>query len=436
MISKMNITRTCVKISSFLIIMVTLLCVTKWSSFKLSEYIPYSNFIIGYLMIALCCYLIYKSDIPNKRDYLPIKLFLIWWIFEIVRGYFFFSPGYYIKRQLIEGVILTSMPLLAILSVYPKYVQSILHYWMLWCLPLFFVLYAWVMVPDGYHFYLAPLFIVGGMLPWLPGKVKYVIAALLIIMVFTDIGARSQIIKSVLALLMSLALALHRLIPNKVIRIIHWGIYVLTFVLLYLGLTGSFNVFEDMSENKNLESVTSVNSEGDVTTLGDDTRTMLYYEVVASAVDNHYILLGRTPARGHDSQLWGETNAFGTRTGLYERFNDEMCMTNIFTQFGLIGIILYTLIYVFSSYLAVYKSKSYVMKLIGLLIAFHWLYGWVEDFNAMNISNISLWIIIGMGLSKRFRNMSDYEFKLWVRGIFSTQHNGTHGEIKNYKPSL
>ena len=60
--------------------------------------------------------------------------------------------------------------------------------------------------------------------------------------------------------------------------------------------------------------------------------------------------------------------------------------------------ILYCLIYLQSSYLALYKSKNLFMKLIGVYIAFRFLFGWIEDFNRFDISNIALWMVIAMGL--------------------------------------
>lgn len=411
----MNISKANVFFTSLLIILITFVCISKWSYFQLAEYIPFANFITGYLMLFTCFYFKHKSVIPNKKHYLIVNVFLIWWIFEIIRGYLYFCPNYYVKRQLLEGVIRTSMPLFCYLAVYPFFLGRILHYWFKWCLPLFLLFYAWVMIPDGYHFYLAPIFIIGGMLPFIPRKYRYVIGGLLLIMSFVDLGARSQVIKSIIAIAMSLVLMLKKFISIKALKIVHWLIYGMSLLLLFLGLSGKFNIFTDISERATM---TSVDSHGNVMEIGDDTRTALYYEVFESAVDNNYVILGRTPARGHDSRMWGDTNAFKTRTGLNERFFDEMCHTNIFTQFGLIGIIIYSLIYLASSYLALYKSNSFVMKLLGVLVAFHWLYGWIEDFNDMSIGNISLWMIIGMGLSQRFREMEDVDFKKWIMVIF------------------
>jgi hypothetical protein len=55
---------------------------------------------------------------------------------------------------------------------------------------------------------------------------------------------------------------------------------------------------------------------------------------------------------------------------------------------------------------------------MGINVAFRWAYGWVEDFSVFDLSNIFLWIMIGMCFSESFRKMNDKEIKIWVLGIF------------------
>lgn len=129
--------------------------------------------------------------------------------------------------------------------------------------------------------------------------------------------------------------------------------------------------------------------------------------------------MGRTPARGNDSASFGSYNAEKLKTGKYERHFNELCHTNIFTWLGLIGVILYSFIYFRSSYLAVYKSNNIYIKYLGCFIAFRWAYGWIEDFNQFDIMNISLWMMIAMGISFQFRSLSNQQFKLWINSIFN-----------------
>jgi hypothetical protein len=190
-------------------------------------------------------------------------------------------------------------------------------------------------------------------------------------------------------------------------------------VLLILGFTGIFNPFVDLSSNegKYVENKV-VNGQKVEDDLSADTRTFIYAEVISSAIKHNYILWGRTPSRGNDSETFGAANAEDLKTGKYERYSNEVCFTNIFTWLGLVGLVIYSLIYLRSSYLAVYKSNSIYMKLLGVFISFRFLYGWVEDANSFQIMSISLWMMIAMGLSSDFRKMNNYDFKKWVYSIF------------------
>ncbi|WP_295913157.1 hypothetical protein [uncultured Alistipes sp.] len=153
--------------------------------------------------------------------------------------------------------------------------------------------------------------------------------------------------------------------------------------------------------------------------LSDDTRTFIYEEVITSAIRHRYVLFGRTPARGNDSAWFGAYNAEELNTGKYERHSNEVCHPNVFTWLGLIGMLMYSFLYLKSSYLAVYCSNNLFMKLLGVFIAFRWAYGWIEDFNSFQIMSISIWMMIAMGFSASFRQMNNNMFKTWIRSIFN-----------------
>jgi hypothetical protein len=128
--------------------------------------------------------------------------------------------------------------------------------------------------------------------------------------------------------------------------------------------------------------------------------------------------MGRTPARGNDSEHFGLFAFEELKTGRYERYVNEVSILNIFTWTGLIGVVLYFMIFFKSVYLAIYKSNNFFMKVVGLYVMFRWMYAWVEDFNRFDIMNIVLWMLIAMCYSEQFRNMSDSEFKSWLNSIF------------------
>ena len=266
---------------------------------------------------------------------------------------------------------------------------------------------------GAYHLFLAPLFLISCFLPILPKKWKIICVTLLVTMLFIDLSARSQVIKSGIVLLFACGIYAHRFIPNNVIKIIHGAFYIIPIVLLYLGISGTFNIFEDLSsyQGKYVEKKVE-NGEFVEEDLSTDTRTFIYVEVIESALKHNYVICGRTPARGNDTIFFEDNDMI--KTGKNERFMNETCHTNIFTWLGLIGVVLYSLLYFRASYLSIYKSNNIYIKFLGLFIAFRWAYGWIEDVNNFNILGISIWMLIAMGLSNEFRLMNNKDFKKWL----------------------
>ena len=97
---------------------------------------------------------------------------------------------------------------------------------------------------------------------------------------------------------------------------------------------------------------------------------------------------------------------------------NEVCHLNVFTWLGLVGLVPWCLIYIYSSWLAIYRSRNIYMKYLGVFIAFRFFLGWIEDVNNFNISGICVWILIAMGLSEQFRSLTDKEFRDWVNKCF------------------
>ena len=91
--------------------------------------------------------------------------------------------------------------------------------------------------------------------------------------------------------------------------------------------------------------------------------------------------------------------------------------------------LLYIAIYVWAAYLGVYRSKNYYIKLAGLVVAFNFLYGWVENVTSFDILNFTYWTFISMCLSSRFRSMTDHEFKEWFNSLFGLKKSSTKWEI-------
>ena len=397
----------------FLVILISIIAGLQWSDIPTNTTIIW---IVNFLtLLTIFIYKKYYFHPSNKKDYLIITLYLFWFLIGVIRG-IFVAEDYWDWKNLFTGVFSLSLPLFVYVFSVPKILKITLSYWFKYALPLFFI-FVFFLNTGAYHFYLGPVLVIACFLPILRKKWQIIFLGLLLMMIFVNFGARSQIIKSFAAIFMSVAYLFGKYLSVKILKITHWFLYIIPVLLIGLGLSGVFNIFEDFSKFAE-QKVSGKNlSEKKYNEVSADTRTFIYIEIIESALKNNYVVFGRTPARGNDSVYFGEAIAEDLKNNKYERHSNEVCFPNVFTWLGIIGMLLYCFIYLKSSYLALYKSRNIFLKLIGVYISFRFLYGWIEDTNLFDIANISLWMFIAMGFSEPFRKMNNQEFIGWIKSV-------------------
>lgn len=371
------------------------------------------------LILAVKIKPIYYSKYNDQSPFLFIKLFLVWNLICIFRG-FFVAENYWEWKNLLDTIFVMLMPFLTFLFVNPKFVQNILSFWfkyMIWFVLLF--------IPFIYHNdflgrYLPPIMLLLLVFPILPFRWKVITLLMTLLVLAAGFDARSNIIRFSVALIFGMLYYFRFLLVDTFFKFIHTMLIVLPILLFTLGVTGTFNIFKLNEYIKGDYTVMSYDTgELEETSLTSDTRTFIYVETISSALKNEYVLVGRTPANGYDSPYFGDYNKYELGTGKQQRFSSEVAILNFFTWNGLIGVILYFLIFFYSSYLAIYKSNNYFIKVIGLFVAFRWDFAFVEDFTKFDIQYLMLWIFISMSLSTSFRNMSNDEFKFWINDLLN-----------------
>ncbi|MFI1772465.1 hypothetical protein [Thalassobellus citreus] len=405
------------KISLLFIFLITLETVSPWST------IPLGNTFLFWIVNGFTIILFLKAktkyyDQENDKNILILKLYLLWNIVSIIRGAFVAENYWEVKNLVTMGFTLL-LPLTIYISSSRNLLQIVFNNYMTYILPLFFV-FALIIDRIAYGVYLIPVSFVLLFLPLLSKKWKIIMLCFTFIGITASFAARSNVIKFIVPLILGILYYFRPFVNKNILGVARILLVGLPVVLFVLGLTGQFNVFKisDYVEGD----YTTATKTGEQEDLTADTRTGLYVEVIASALVNDYVWFGRTPARGNDSLLFGALIESQTGTGKYERYVNEVSVLNVFTWTGLIGLILYFLVFLRASYLALYKSKSWYMKILAVYICFRWTYAWVEDFSRFDLSYIFLWFIIGMCYSVSFRSMTDDEFKYWIRGVFDIRY--------------
>lgn len=399
------------KIFSSLILLLTFVSVNQWSTF------PIGNLWLEWFIKFIIIFLIFKYKktlFQSRKNFTFLSIYLFWTLFCILRG-LFIAENYIEYKQLINNGIPLFIPILLWLFYRPDITQYIYKYWYKWGIIAFFVFFLWVAGPT--QFYLSPFLILMCFFPLFRKREAIIIFFMGIIYSLIMAGDnRSQLIKGCIALTIGCCIYYADKIPLKLVKMGHYLCYFSSIILFAVILSDASGlILGKMSENDALYNFRNREKNE------KDTRSLIYYDVYRSAVTHDYWLYGRTPARGNEMRIstylyeWAYRD--NTMFNKNERGRNEMLHANIFTWEGLIGLILYALLYMRASYLAVYKSANRYLPYLGCYIAFRWSYGWIEDTNCFLISDIALWSMITICYSPLYRNMSNIEFKNWIRKL-------------------
>lgn len=379
--------------------------------------LPLGNFAISLFIDIILIFIIfqYKNYFVNKRIYNNkefkwVNIFILYVIFNAIRG-IFMANGYYEYKHLVQGFVYSIIPIFLFLFLKKDISAYIWRKWYKYGIILYFLYFIFFIKFDP--FYLSPLLFLFCFFP-LFRKHKLIIFNIAIIFIIASffLDIRAHLGKGTISLLFGIALYYRQFITKKILTIFHKLCY-LSFILIFCYVFTDFIAI--MSGKQDVEEQTKTEN------YGIDTRSLLYYDILNSALTNDYYILGRSPARGNDINasaiLFINSETDTTEFVRDERHANEVLHGNIFTWYGIIGVFIYFMIYYKATSLAVNKSNNIYISLLGCYVAFRWSCGWIEDANNFDILNISLWSMIGMCYSKEFRDMTNSEFKNWINQI-------------------
>lgn len=399
-----------IKILPYTILLISISSILQWCS------LPIGNTFLWWTLQSIILYIFIKLK-PKDYNIFPIKLFLFYLIISALYGAIFMTENYWDWKLLVNNLMVFSLPLAGFVFFQPKLLNRLLRRWFK---------YSWIILiilmpflgSDAYGRFLVPFTFIALYFP-LASK-KYKILTLFAFFITITIGndSRSDMLKFTICLLLGISLWLGFIWKKRKI-IITMSLFLLAtpIILFILGVTNTFNIFQ-IEEELNIKNKYIIeNKDGERHSALVDTRTFLYAEQIQSAIKNNYVLFGRSIARGYDSVSFGDwaDKAMGIKRG--ERQRCETSILNIFNYFGIIGIILYLVIFIYASFLAIYKSRNLFISVIGIYVAFRWLFAWIEDFSRFDLNYLFLWILIGICYSPIFRNMSNKEFILWFKNV-------------------
>lgn len=261
---------------------------------------------------------------------------------------------------------------------------------------------------------LSPLQVVIIFIPFI--KKKKFILFLLGLSIFSiafDTTIRSNLL-NILASYLILILAFIN--SKKLNRLIACSLIVAPIVLLSLGIMGTFNIFKIEEYDLNITNELTEKSGEDE--LFIDSRTAVYNNIIGTVYNENALFFGK----GYSSKAEYEMDVFGiTDQG---REGSESGFLNRLLFGGIIAVSLNFLLVLVSIYSGLFKSRNKLSELLAIWLSYKWFFSFIEDpsINGFWVIFFMNMIVVGMLLSKQFRNMNDNDVRFFVNSIFNFKY--------------
>lgn len=393
------------KFLNYAILLISVSSVLQWCE------LPIGNTFLWWLLDGLILIQFFRLARMQKRI-LSIFVFLLCVGVSFIYGATMQAETYWDWKSLVGHLMVFLLPLAVYVFSKPEILSSVLHFWLRRAWIILLILTPFL-GSDAFGRFLVPYSFLALFFTVLNSRNRIIVVIAYGVTIILGSESRSDMLKFSVCLLLGfvyyipIVRSFFKLWQKEIVYVL-WAAPI---ILFGLGVTGVFNVF-NIEKELGLEGkyvMKSADTGDDYSALAD-TRTFLYVEEITSAMRNNYVIQGRSMARGYDSFYFGENDE--SKRG--ERASCETSILNIFNYFGVIGVIIYLWIFVSASYKAIAHSKNMYVPIIGVYVAFRWLFGWVEDFSNFDLNYLFLWIMIGICFSEKYRNMTNQEFVGWI----------------------
>lgn len=374
--------------------------------------LPINNTFFWWSVNFLVLIALYKCK-PQGYHPLPLRLWILLIAVYSIWGSFL-CRDYWDWKYLVGNIVAYNMCVASLTFSNPNILSDVLSYWFKHAWKIIILLAPFFTYGAAVSKSLIPYSFLALFLPILNKKMRMLVLLSFLLTIVFAYMSRSDVIRFSVCILLGIIVSTQKFYNKmkKMIKPLRFFFLFVPFLLFSLAVTSQFNIFNIQNE-LGLEEGHSDNGED----IFQDTRTILYEEVLASSIKHNTEWYGGTPARGYESAwvIRNQDNSDVTGAIHYGwRGNTEASVLNVYMHFGLLGLLFYFIIFYMASYYAVYKSNNDYLKTVGLCVAFRWCLGCVEDFTNFDLNMFILWVMISICYSPSFRKMSNSEFKSWV----------------------
>ncbi|PVD52656.1 hypothetical protein DC498_09075 [Terrimonas sp.] len=361
--------------------------------------------------VSVFCLIIYvrntnwKGQVPKYAARL-LTFLIAWNIITIIRGAFNAKIYYDWRFLFLSSLFFFLIPLAVIIGItivfngpFLKMIIKKVYLYALFLFPLGVLLlfaYARAVISVWFFVMLSIYF---------KNKWRILIFITAFLSMITAFEIRANFLRVAIGVVLFGVYLFKGVIKQGWLKIVSFLLFLAPFILLYLGIAGTFNVFQPFDE----EDVFVVDQGGkESSNLMADTRTGLYVEVLNSVVADNILLFGGGATAKYKS------DTFVLADNMTERYGAEVGFLNTLLYSGLTGVFLYFFVLAYAAYLGLNKSNNFFCKTIAVFLAFRWILFFIEDITKYDMNFYFLWVAVGVCFSNQFRNLSDEQIKIWT----------------------
>ena len=402
----------------------------KWAGFSVMLYIIISEIThlpepIIWVMKAIILILLFRGTKKyasfkaiDKYGYIITSVFILWLFLGFLRGCYY-AEGYWMWKFLINSLFTTSFYCIILLGANPYWLQGIYQMFWKYYLPLMVIVILFLHSPSYLNYLPYSTLLI--FFPIIPKQKRMWLLGIVFLFFITQ-EQRNDMVKMLMAFCIGMSITYcNKKIITPIFRLMHIVLLLLPIVLLFLGITGKFNVFkmDEYIKGDYHQTIRKADGEIQQDNLKADTRTFLYWNVFYTMKKYDAWIIGRSPAFGDEGPTWADRGK-DEETKLIGRYGNEVEFLNLLLWYGIISTILYFFLYLRASYLAIYQSRSIFMKAIGIYVAFLWAWAFIWEVSNFEIYFMMNIVFLGVCFSKYYRSMNDKDFKRWINSIFTS----------------
>ena len=330
------------------------------------------------------------------------------WLFAIALGFFqsLFTSN---VESDFATFVLSLLSLLSIFFIFIVYDLKLISFFMKAFLRYFIPLglfssFFWdnFLIYDTPHI-MSHLALFAIVLFFFPRKYQFYIAGALVYALIIDSSVRACLLTTLVV--MSFAIC-YKIFTNhifsKIVKLAHLSFYILPLLFIFLGFSGIVNVFEAM-ENSNTEVSLGGKKGGAGRSSNVDSRTAIYTDVAMNIDNLKTLVIGNGPT--YKIKVF---TTFGMGSDQYNegRGSVEVGILNILMFYGMFGCLAFFFLCFYASSNSMKSNNSFI-KLIGVFVAYKFMFSFIED----PAINVTTYLAIGICLNGEIRRMSDKDIK-------------------------